>query len=157
MPMASTPVEFANALAERRSNITKALDDLFKRPGNLTTHPHAGDLRTTKYFDQTIRQWMKDELIARGVTKTREFNHIDDWPMGQKESLRKAMVHAIDNDVKMRFFWELYGGNNEATTIEPSPLPTSGTITVTFLSPQSRVRVGTAPSTFGQIFVDVGS
>jgi len=157
MPMASTPVEFANALAERRSNITKALDDLFSKPGSLATHPHVGDLRTNRYFDDTVRQWVKDEMIARGVTKTREFNHMDDWPKAQKENLRKAMVHAIDNNVKMRFFWELYGGSNEATTIEPDPLPTSGTITVTFLSPQSRVRVGQAPSTFGQIFVDVGS
>ncbi|MEX0785427.1 MAG: hypothetical protein WD939_02210 [Dehalococcoidia bacterium] len=157
MPMASTPVEFANALAERRSNITKALDDLFKRPADLATHPHVGDLRKSKYLDQTIRQWIKDELIARGVTKPREFNHIDAWPKTQKENLRKAMLHAIDNNVKMRFFWELYGGNNEATTIEPSPLPSSGTITVTFLSPQSRVRVGQAASTFGQIFVDVGA
>ncbi len=108
-------------------------------------------------MNDPLHTWIKNELKARGVTQPREFTHIDKWPKTHKERLRKAMIHAIDNNVKMRFFWELYGGSNELTKIVPDPLPTTGTITVTFVSPQSRVRVSTAPATFGEIMVDVGS
>lgn len=157
MPMTSTPKEFTDALAERRSRTTKALDDLFKSPGALSNHPHIGDLRRIGHLNAPLPTWIKNELKARGVVKPLEFTHINQWPKAQKERLRKAMIHATDNNVKMRFFWELYGGPNEQTIIVPDPLPTSGAITVTFLSPQSRVRVSSATGTFGQIFVDVGS
>ena len=125
MPMESTPVEFANALAERRSRTTKALDDLFKRPANLRNHPHIGDLRRAGRLNAPLPTWIKNELKARGVLKPGEFRHINQWPKTHKERLRRAMIHAIDNNVKMRFFFELYGGSTEQTIIVPDPLPAS--------------------------------
>ena len=159
MPEASTPKEFEAALKERRSKTTKALDNFFERPGQLKTHPiYTSDrLKKTAVFNDSLRAWAKNEFLARGVAKPVAFKHINQWPAAQKERLRKALVHAIENGVKVRFFWELYGGTNETTTITPEPLPMSGTITITFLSPQSRVRVSNAKDTFGEIFVDVGS
>lgn len=158
MPVSSTPKEFENALKERRSRTTKAMDDLFRSPAaTFKNHPNIGDLRKVGHLGSPLPAWIKNELKARGMVKPLEVRHIDQWPKAQKERLRKAMIHAIDNNVKIQFFWELYGGSREQTLITPDPMPTSGTITVTFLSPQSRVRVSSAEKTFGHIFVDVGS
>ena len=158
MPEGSTPKVFEAALKERRSKTTKALDAFFANPGQLKTHPiYASDkLKKTNVLSLPLKAWAKNEFVANGVTATKAFKHINQWPAAQKERVRKALVHAIENNVKLRFFWELYGGAKEATTITPDPLPTSGTITIIFLSPQSRVRVSTAAETFGEIFVDVG-
>lgn len=160
MPEASPPPVFAEACQTKKSNITKALDALFLRPKTLRTLALFTDptkLNKSRVFDDSLRAWAKDELKPRGVGKLREWNHINKWPKTQKERVRKALIHAINNDVKVEFFWELYGGATEMTTITPDPLPTSGTIKITFISPQSRIRISTAKDTFGEIMVDVGA
>ena len=160
MPMTSTPKEFVNALAERRSRTTKALDALFRTPKKL--EGHLKELEKTGYLAGPLPKWIRDGLTANGVKKPREFTHINQWPKAQKENVRKALVHAIKksvqgNSIRVRFFWELSGRNNEETIIEPKRLPSTGTITITFVSPQKRVWVSSAAKTFGEIFVDVGS
>ena len=160
MPVSSTPKEFVNALSERRSRTTKALDALFRNPKRL--QGHLQDLQKTGYLAGPLAKWVRADLTANGVKKPREFTHINQWPKVQKENVRKALVHAIQqsikgNNISVKFFWELSGRNNEETIIEPKRLPSSGTITITFVSPQKRVRVSSAVETFGEIIVDVGS
>lgn len=160
MPEASPPPVFAKACQTKKSNVTRALDALFLRPKTLRTNSLFTDpakLNKSRAFDIALSAWAKAELKAQGVGKPREWTHINSWPKAQKERVRKALVYAITNDVRVEFFWELYGGSTEMTTITPDPLPTSGTIKITFISPQSRIRISTAAATFGEIMVDVGS
>ena len=154
MPIKSSPKEFTDALSERRSRTTKALDK-FIRLRSLRDHPHIADLRTPGYLNKPLPKWIKDELGALGVKQAMEFKHIDQWPRAQKEEVRKALVHAIDNGLRIDFFWALWDEKKEGTIIEPKRLPRRGKITVTFYSPQRNVRVSTAKATFGHIFVDV--
>jgi len=159
MPQASTPPVFAEACQTKKSAITKALDALFLRPKTWRTDPiftNPSQLRKSHVLDNPLGAWAKNQLEPKGVKKAREWSHINKWPKAQKERVRQALVHAINNDVKVEFFWELYGGATEKTTITPDPLPTSGTIKITFISPQKRIRISTAKDTFGEIMVDVG-
>ncbi len=154
MPPKSTPKEFANALAERRSRTTKALDK-FIRLRSLKNHPHLADLRTPGYLNNPLPKWIKDELAALGMKQAMEVTHINQWPRAQKEEVRKALVHAIDRGLRIDFFWALWDEKKEGTLIEPKRLPAKGKITITFYSPQKNVRVSSAETTFGHFFVDV--
>lgn len=154
MPIKSTPKEFTDALSERRSRTTKALDK-FIRLSSLRNHSRIADLRKPGYLNKAIPKWIKDELGALGMTQATEVKHINQWPKAQKEEVRKALVHAIDNGLKIDFFWALWDEKKEGTVIEPKRLPKKGKITITFYSPQRNVRVSTAKETFGHIFVDV--
>ena len=160
MPITSTTKQFVDGLKERRSATTKALDALFRTPKKLAGR--LPDLQKPGYLAGPLPKWIRDDLKAHGAKKQREITHIDEWPKGQKEDVRKALVHAIEksdkgNSIRVRFFWVLSGLiNKEETIIEPKRLPNTGTITITFVSPQKRVRVSTAAETFGHIFVDVG-
>jgi ABC-type transport system substrate-binding protein len=158
MPQASKPPVFAKACQTKKSAITKALDALFLRPKNWQTDSIFTDPNKLKknHVLDTLSPWAKTHLGAQGVGLSREWSHINKWPKAQKERVRQALIHAINNDVKVEFFWELYGGATEKTTITPDPLPTSGTIKITFISPQKRIRISTAADTFGEIMVDVG-
>lgn len=160
MPVSSTTKQFVDGLKESRSATTKALDALFRTPKKLAGR--LPDLRKSGYLAGPLPRWIRDDLKAHGAKKPREITHINEWPKGQKEEVRKALVHAIEksdkgNNIRVRFFWVLNGlADKEETIIEPTRLPSTGTITITFVSPQNRVRVSTAPETFGHIFVDVG-
>ncbi len=161
MPMGSTTKQFVEGLKEHRSATTKALDELFKNPKKLKDHLE-GQMGKKGYLDGPLPKWIKHELKGRGVKKHREFRHIEQWPKGQKEKVREALAHAIEksvkgNSIKVVFYWVLSGlAKKEETIFEPTRLPSSGTITITFVSPQKRVRLSTAAETFGEIFVDVG-
>ncbi len=154
MPPKSTPKEFADALVERRSRTTKALD-LFIRLRSLKNHPHIADLKTPGYLNKPLPKWIKDELGALGMKLPMEVTHINQWPKAQKEEVRKALVHAIDRGLRIDFFWALWDQKKEGTLIEPKRLPAKGKITITFYSPQRNVRVSSAKATFGHFFVDV--
>jgi hypothetical protein len=154
MPPKCTPKEFTDALRERRSRTTKALD-MFIRKRNLKGHPRLDDLRKTGHLNKPLPKWIRDELTELGVKHPREFVHINDWPNTQKEEVRKALVHAIEYGLKIDFFWGLWDQPREGTVIEPKRLPRSGKIKITFYSPQQNVRLSTAKETFGHIFVDV--
>ncbi len=154
MPVSSTPKEFTDALAERRSRTTKALDK-FIRLRSLKNHPHIADLKTPGYLSGPLPKWIKDELGALGMLKPIEVTHINQWPKAQKEEVRKALVHAIDRGLRIDFFWALWDEKKEGTIIEPKRLPAKGKITITFYRPQRNVRTSTATATFGHFFVDV--
>ncbi|MCI0777731.1 MAG: hypothetical protein J4N95_06090 [Chloroflexi bacterium] len=149
MPVSSTPKEFTDAINERRSRTTKALDK-FIRLRSLKNHPHIADLRTPGYLNKTLPKWIRDELGGLGVKKTIEFTHMNQWPRAQKEEVRKALVHAIDHGLRIDFFWALWNEKKEGTVIEPKRLPKKGKITITFYSPNKNVR-----TVAGQIIVDV--
>ncbi len=161
MPVSSTTKQFVDGLRDRRSATTRALDELFKNPKKLAAH--LPELKKKGYLSgPTLPKWVRDDLKAQGMKKPREITHIVQWPAGQKDDVRQALVHAIEksdkgNNIKVRFFWVLSGlAKKEETIIEPKVLPSTGTIKITFVSPQSRVWVSTAAKTFGEIFVDVG-
>lgn len=154
MPIKCTPKEFTDALSERRSRTTKALDK-FIRQRSLKNHPHLDDLRKRGHLNRPMPRWIRHELAELGVKHPLEFRHINEWPNAQKEEVRKALVHAIDRNLKIDFFWALWDQRREGTIIEPKRLPRSGKIKITFYSPQRNVRTSTAKETFGHIIVDV--
>ena len=149
MPPKSSPKDFTDALVERRSRTTKALDK-FVRLRRLKNHPHIADLKTPGHLSKPLSKWIRDELGGLGVKKPMEFTHINQWPKAQKEEIRKALVHAIDRGLKIDFFWALWDEKKEGTIIEPKRLPSKGKITITFYSPRRNVRTSA-----GQIIVDV--
>ena len=150
MPPKSSPKVFVDALVERRSRTTKALDQFIRLSG-LKKHPRLADLQTPGNLSKPLSKWIRDELRGLGVKKSMEFTHINQWPKAQKEEVRKALVHAIDRGLKIDFFWALWDEKKEGTIIEPKRLPSKGKITITFYSPRRNVRASAA----GKIIVDV--
>ena len=133
MPVASSVQELIDALRDRKTNITRALDDLFgnqaaldKLKGTPGTpgHPNLGELATPNIFGsnpgESLPSWARDELKGQGwsglVThplSDNEIAHIENWPPLQKNKLRAALDTAIQNGPPLHFFWELHGGNSE--------------------------------------------
>ncbi len=124
MPIASSIQELIDALRDRKTNITRALDDLFEDPGTLAVHPHRGALATPNVFGSTpgdpLPDWARDELQGRvpgsPVKKPLsddEIAHIENWPPQQKNKLRAALDTAIANGSHLQFYWELHDGDSE--------------------------------------------
>ena len=133
MPLASSIQELIDALRDRKTNITRALDDLVgtqaaldKLKGTASTpgHPDRAHLATPNIFGlypgDKLPDWARDELKGEGwsglVTHALtddEIAHIESWPPQQKEDLRLVVENAIQNTVPLKFYWELHGGNSE--------------------------------------------
>ncbi len=148
MPQTSTVKEFVTALRTRESKTTKALTKYFTGPGRHRDRLPAFSRRGALNI---LPSWARRDLRALGL-ENKELSHINQWPNGQKEEVRKALVTAIENNRNVRFFWELHGGRTEETEVTDSG---KGAITIVFRSPQRNTRVSTASSTFSQIMVDV--
>jgi hypothetical protein len=151
MPVASSIQELIDALKTRKTNITRALDDLFGNPVALNQlkgppgHPHRGALATPHIFGSTpgapLPPWARDELQGRvpgsPVKKPLsddEIAHIENWPPQQKENLRAALDTAIENGSPLQFYWELYDGDSEG-------MDESVTGQVIFRTPRENVRL----------------
>lgn len=141
MPEESTIKKFVKAIQTGRTHTTKALD-------SVDFNPHLGALGTPNVVD-TLPDWARAGL--QPPLSDAELDHIDSWPKDQKELVRQAVVTATQAKRKVQFFWELHSGTNEATDIQG--LGGTGTVTIIFRSPRSKVKVSMA--TFGDISVDV--
>jgi hypothetical protein len=147
MPVASSIQELIDALKTRKTNITRALDDLFgsqQALNTLTNHPHRADLSTPNVLGSNpgdpLPAWAIDELKAAPQSSglvthplsDDEIAHIQDWPPGHKSSLAAALDAAIANGQPLQFYWELHGGGAEE-------MDTSVPGQVVFRSPQGNV------------------
>ncbi len=150
------PETFVDILRTGRTKITKALDTLFADPGRLRSDPNFAEMQKeaaadgNAHFD-SLPTWAKKRLesFLNAKDHARLCAHIDAWPNDQKEKVRKKLVQAIDENRRVRFFWELHRGENRATEIFD---PGEGReIIITFRSPRKSIT-----ETHGRIKVNVG-
>ena len=126
MPVASSLQELIDALRDRETNITRALDDLFGDPGTLTGHPNRPDLGTPYILSSKpgdmLPDWATDEFQGRSklpVSPVKnplsddEIAHINNWPKELREDLRKVLNPRDTGDPHLKFHWELHGGTSE--------------------------------------------
>jgi len=147
MPVASSIQELIDALRTRKTNITRALDELFgsqEALDKLKIHGHRNDLSTPNVLGSNpgdpLPSWAIDELRGAPqssglVTHTlsgSEIAHIQNWPPSHKNNLAAVLEAAIANGPPLQFYWELYGGDSEA-------MDTSVPGQVIFRSPQKNV------------------
>jgi len=142
--------KFITSLQTRQTDTTEALTRWFVNPGRHQTHAVTGQLRTANGLN-ALPSLARTELGNLGLTAG-ELDHIDQWPNDQKESIRQALVRAIDGNRNVLFYWELHGGAGEATDIQDSG---AGDIVITFRSPQRKVRISSTLN-LGDIATDVG-
>jgi len=134
MPVASSIQELIDALKSRKTNITRALDDLFgsqQALDALKNHLHRPDLKTPNVFGSSpgdpLPSWAIDELkgapppqssgLVTHALSDDEIAHIQDWPPSHKNDLAAAFDAAITSGQPLQFYWELYGGDSEAMDI----------------------------------------
>ena len=148
MPVASSIQELIDALRTRKTNITRALDDLFgsqQALDALKNHPYRTALTTTANVfgsspGDSLPSWAIDELkgapqssgLVTHTLSDDEIAHIQDWPPSHKSNLAVAFEAAIASRQPLQFYWELHGGNSEA-------MDTSVPGQVIFRSPQKNV------------------
>ena len=147
MPIASSIQELIDALRTRKTNITRALDDLFgsrQALDALNSHTHRADLSTPNVFGSSpgdpLPSWAIDELkgapqssgLVKHALSSDEVAHIQNWPPSHKSDLAAVLGAAIVNRQPLQFYWELYGGDSEA-------MDTSVPGQVIFRSPQKNV------------------
>ncbi len=113
------------------TNTTQALDALYRaRPAAVVAA-----LSATGPFGGLPAPYLT-ALSRRGLS-AEEVKHIRDWPEGDKERVREAVLNAITANRTVHFAWKLYDGSKERTTIRAAG---PGAITITFFSPWSNVR-----------------
>ncbi len=113
------------------TNTTQALNALYRaRPAAVVAA-----LSATGPFGGLPDPYLT-ALRQRGLS-AEEVKHIRDWPEGDKERVREAVLNAIKAKRKVHFAWKLYDGSKETTTIRTAG---TGPITITFFSPWSNVR-----------------
>lgn len=151
MPTGSTPRELARAIETRSTKTTRALKKLFTNPARLRGTADFNRFRQNNALNAVLdannkRQlpnWARNRLSADSPTLSAlELQHIGEWPDGQKNDVRRALVDAIQNSRTVKFFWELHdvAGQDELTLID-DPDSTGG-ITITFRSPRRNVQGG---------------
>jgi hypothetical protein len=122
MPDMTSAAKFLRSVRNRRTHTTEALEDVFADPEEIGSHPHYDDVKDDPNHFDTLDNDCRGILAALSDP---EVAHINDWDNEQKEAVRLALVEAVDNERRVRFYWELYNGSTERTTIES---PTSGTV-----------------------------
>lgn len=147
MPPGTTIKKFVEALQTKKTIINSRLDELCT--DSRRHEACLANLNKPGALNRPLAGWAKEELRTVGLGEV-EFAHIDRWPDEHKEEVRKALVTAVETSRNVRFFWELYGGADNVTDVRDGG---TGDITVTFRSPQSRIRV--SRTTFGDLKVEV--
>ena len=149
MPVASSLQELIDALKTRKTNIARALDDLFGNANalnQLAGNPNKDALLTDWILGRKggdpLPDWAVNELkagpgstglVAHPLTDD-EILHIRNWPANHKNDLAKKLHQAIEGNAPLEFFWELYGKDKE-------DMDTSVAGQVIFRSPQQNVSV----------------
>jgi hypothetical protein len=158
MPTGTTPRELTRAIETRSTSTTRALKKLFT---NAKKHRATADFNRLRQNNalnavldannqRQLPNWARNRLSAESPNLSAlELRHIGEWPDGQKNDIRKALVDAIVNDRAVKFFWELHDvtSEDELTLIE-NPDSTGG-ITITFRSPRRNVQGGDITVTVG--------
>ncbi len=153
MPDDTDIQKIKEALRTGKTDITRALDRLFTNPDPAVQHPLLGhpkfgamDAGGPGILDNLANIGGVDKiLLDRGVSPG-EIAHINDWPNGQKESVRLELVKAVKGNIPIHFYWELHRGGQEDTEIQDPDQ--AGEITVTFRSPWANAS--------GDVIVKVG-
>jgi len=139
---------FVRAIQTRSTNTTRSLEQLFRRnpntegPHPLASNPNLDLLSEPEALNSGpnggLPSWAKAELVQAGLSAGPEVDHLDNWPADQREAVREKLVEAIEENLSIRFFWELHDGYDEET--QDGQLET-GDIVLTFRSPKRKVRV----------------
>ncbi len=140
MPVATTPRQLARAIRTRSTRTTRALKQLFTNPSQHQGTADFSKLDTPHALDAVsgaLPGWAQNRL---STLTPLELAHIGSWPDEGKEKVRQALVKAVKTPLPVKFFWEVHPGSNEVTLIEDPDM--TGGITITFRSPESKVKGG---------------
>ena len=143
MPAGTSWATFNQARLTGVTKTTQALDTLYAARDSALV----AALRTGSPFGG-LPEPFRTALGRQGLSPL-ELDHIREWPDDQKERIRDAVVTALDSNLAVRFVWKLHNGGDERTEIRTT---SPGTITITFFSPWSKVRL-VAPD---DVTIDVG-
>jgi hypothetical protein len=131
MPAGTSWATFRKAASTGDTKTTQALKTLY----TALNPALVAALRTASPFTGLPAPFL-GALSSLGLSQL-ELDHIRDWPDAQKEMVRQAVVTAIGAGDNVEFFWKLHDAAQEQTTINIAP----GVITITFYSPESKVRL----------------
>ncbi len=159
MPPKSSIQTFIDAVNTGQTNTTRALEVIgtnlaaysgfaaaLATPGALKADPSTG----------LLPAWAGAVLSGVGVgalaLTPAELLHIGAWPDAEKEKVRAALYQAMQAGNAVHFSWQLYPGADSISHVDNLP---GGDFKVTFLSPQSKVRVKVVPGQPDDYTVDV--
>lgn len=140
MPDQTDIQKLKESLRTGKTDITRALDRLFTNPDPSAQHLLLGESHfvAMEQGDPDILDDLANipgvdqMLLDRGVSPG-EISHCNDWPSDQKKEVRLKLIKAVNSNIPIHFYWELYRGTKEATEIQdPDQV---GEITITFRSP----------------------
>lgn len=149
MPEMSSAKAFVRAIQTRQTNTTRTLERMFAANPSGPDHPLTiypnfvtlfGLLDTADALSSgpgdSLPTWAQAVLVSFGTQPGGELQHLDQWPAIQREAVREKMVKSINENMSMRFHWELHDGADEATDIDEAD-----DLSITFKSPKWKVRV----------------
>jgi len=140
MPPTTSIQTFIEALRTKQTKLTQRFDGLMERPGGRgrsLSPTELGALSQAGAFAGPVPEWPLREDISAGLTQA-EIDHLEEWPAGEREKARAAVVSAIHADRDIRFYWDLYDGATPITEVQRlTGLP----IIVTFKTPRPMVQV----------------
>jgi hypothetical protein len=143
----STIKQFVVAVQTGQTNTTRALTAMLVRPGRYTSDPNWQAFQQ-QYCLNTLPGWLRKMLKDNNLSD-KEIDHMDEWPDEEKETLRLALVAAIQANRNTVFSWHLYDGAVSANHVEGAN--GGGDLQIAFRSPRANVR--SSALTFGDISV----
>lgn len=167
MPDKSSIQKFITTLKTGKTDITNALDFFFtdsediNTPGKPTYAPGVYDeLKKSNILNKISgNAILENPLLNWGLTAD-HLKHIDNWDDAKKETVvRPKLIKAIENDLTIHFFWQLYPGTKEDIGVQDpnpdeGPISNKKTVIISFLSPRGKVSLDAGAS--GEVHVQVG-
>ena len=146
MPSATGMRTFLRAIRTGKTRTTKALEELVRARNPALINR----LRASPRALNGLPAWLRAALVNQGAANPaldlsdEEFNHIRHWPNSEKRKVRNWIDTAIGPPARnVHIRWKLHAGNASDNDVDNLPGP--GDITITFRSPESRVRARGGP------------
>ncbi len=138
MPVTSNMQDLIRALKTGKTHVMDALDRLFGSPNARQNLPD-GLVQNFPQFQAgfgDLPGWAVTILTtAPHNLKDEDITHINVWPPGDKEKVRKEILKSIDAAITLDFQWAVWDG-----PVEDVVITTAGnTTTIRFLSPRVKL------------------
>lgn len=134
---AFTPIAAYNfAVAHKMSRATRALEWVFRHRNDEELEEAINDFRD---WDpkKDLTTSMRD-AIRRGGGNDYDLEHINEWPDAQKALVKTGLVTALDDNLKIKFRWDLTSEAEEETGVVYKG---SGDVEIWFYSPEAYILV----------------
>jgi hypothetical protein len=147
MPSSTTIQQLVNDLRDRKSTIAVKFDDCYEYCSDPKNAAYKAALVTA------LGAWTPGTTpvptVEPEALTTEEEAHINAWPGPDADSVRNAMLNALNDNRQIAFFWDLDDDDltpaaKSKSKIDPPGAGVltpggTGAITVTFLTPRKRV------------------